>query len=376
MKQLQLRWSGSAAILFVASLGLTRVALGQETVTVQKVASWEASNPIVPIPDPPLGIGTDMNPPAKLTDFPDPPTPERVRLGRWLFFDKRLSPDNTISCATCHKPEHAFSEPTPVSTGIGGQKGGRKAPSFVNQAWSTLPHFFWDGRAASLEEQAGGPMINPIEMGNQDHEVVVAKIAAIPSYPKYFKEAFGSEEVTIERITKAIADYERTRMSGNSAWDRWRAGDKDAVSDDVKKGHRLFFGNAFCNNCHLGHNFTDSKFHNLGVGWDPETEKFADEGRYAVTKVEADKGAFKTPSLRDVSKRAPYMHDGSIKTLRETVKLYSKGGEPNPYLDRKIDRRFAERLDLSEEQITQLVKFMEALDGEGYQDTAPATFPQ
>jgi cytochrome c peroxidase len=376
MKQLRLRWSGFAAILFVAVLVFTGVALSQEAATIQKVASWEASNPIVPIPDPPLGIGTDKNPPAKLTDFPDPPTPERVRLGRWLFFDKRLSADNTIACATCHKPENGFSEPTPVSTGIGGQKGGRKAPSFTNQAWTSLPHFFWDGRAASLEDQAGGPMINPIEMGNKNHEVVVAKIAAIPSYPKYFKQAFGSEEVTIERITKAIADYERTRMSGNSAWDRWRAGDKDAVSDDVKKGHRLFFGNAFCNNCHLEQNFTDSKFHNLGVGWDPETEEFADEGRYAVTKVEADKGAFKTPSLRDVSKRAPYMHDGSIKTLRETVKLYSKGGEPNPYLDRKIDRRFAERLDLSEEQITQLVKFMEALDGEGYQDTAPASFPQ
>ena len=219
-------------------------------------------------------------------------------------------------------------------------------------------------------------MINPIEMGQENHEVVVAKLAAIKGYAKYFQEAFGTEQVTIERITKAIADYERTRMSGNSAWDRWRAGDKDAVSDDVKKGHLLFFGNAFCNNCHLGPNFTDSKFHNLGVGWDPETNTFADEGRYAVTKEEADTGAFKTPSLRDVSKRAPYMHDGSIKTLRETVQLYSKGGEPNPYLDRKIDRRFAERLDLSEEQITQLVRFMESLDGEGYQDTAPTDFPQ
>lgn len=219
-------------------------------------------------------------------------------------------------------------------------------------------------------------MINPIEMGNKNHEVVVAKLAAIESYPKYFKEAFGSEEVTIERITKAIADYERTRMSGNSPWDKWRAGDKTAVSDDVKKGHKLFFGNAFCNNCHLGPNFTDSKFHNIGVGWNAETQKFSDVGRVAVTKEEADTGAFKTPSLRDLSKRGPYMHDGSIKTLLEVVKLYSKGGEQNPYLDRKIDRRFAEQLDLTEQQETQLVKFMEALDGEGYQDTAPTSFPQ
>ncbi len=366
------RWSRleSAALVVVTGLFFCGVVVGEEA------SPWEKANPILPIPAPPLGIGTDEGAPAKLTDFSDPPTPERVRLGRWLFFDKRLSADNTIACATCHKPEHAFSEPTPVSTGIDGQKGGRKAPSFVNQAWTPLPHFFWDGRAASLEEQAGGPMINPIEMGNKNHDVVVAKIAAISSYPKYFKEAFGSEEVTIERMTKAIADYERTRMSGNSAWDRWRAGDDNAVSDDVKKGHRLFFGNAFCSNCHLGQNLTDSKFHNLGVGWDPQAKKFADEGRYAVTKMPADRGAFKTPSLRDVSKRAPYMHDGSVKTLEEVVKFYSKGGQPNPHLSRKIDRRFAEQLDFSDQQVNQLVKFMEALDGEGYQDTAPAAFPQ
>ena len=219
-------------------------------------------------------------------------------------------------------------------------------------------------------------MINPIEMGNTDHKVVVERISAVASYPGYFKEAFGTEEVTIERITKAIADYERTRMSGNSAWDRWRAGDQDAVSDEVKKGSKLFFGDGFCNNCHLGPNLTDYKFHNIGVGWSRETKKFADVGRYAVTNEPADTGAFKTPSLRDVSKRAPYMHDGSIKTLREVVELYSKGGEPNPHLSRKIDRRFAEQLDFTEAQITAVVKFMEALDGEGYQDTAPAAFPQ
>jgi cytochrome c peroxidase len=370
MKQMRWKWSEFAVLFLFAGLVSCGVSLRHE------VAPWDASNPVVPIPDPPLGIGTDKNVPAKLTEFPDPPTPERVRLGRWLFFDPRLSDDNTISCATCHRPENGFSEPTAVSTGIGGEKGGRKAPSFLNQAWAALPYFFWDGRAASLEEQAGGPMINPIEMGNSNHQVVVAKIAAIESYPKYFKEAFGTEEVTIERITKAIADYERTRMSGNSAWDRWRASDPNAVSDEVKKGHQLFFGNAFCSNCHLGQNLTDSKFHNLGVGWDPKTKKLADEGRYAVTQKEIDKGAFKTPSLREVSKRAPYMHDGSIKTLREVVELYNKGGEPNPHLSRKIDRRFAEQLDLNEEQITFLVKFMEALDGEGYQDTAPTEFPQ
>lgn len=370
MAQRRLIWSGIGVVVVVVAWFSTGVVLGQD------VVPWEQANPVVPIPDPPLGIGTEASLPRKLTDFPDPPTPERVRLGRWLFFDKRLSADDTLACATCHRPENAFSEPTPVSTGIRGQKGGRKAPSFVNQAWTSLPHFFWDGRAGSLEEQAAGPMINPIEMGNKDHTIVVAKIAAIPSYPKYFTEAFGTADVTLERITKAIADYERTRMSGNSAWDRYRAGDQDAVSEEVKKGDRLFFGTAFCNNCHKGPNLTDSLFHNLGVGWDPATETFRDEGRYAVTKKEADKGAFKTPSLRDVSKRAPYMHDGSMKTLREVVAFYSKGGQPNPHLSRKIDRRFAEQLDFTEEQTTALVKFMEALDGEGYHDTVPTAFPQ
>jgi cytochrome c peroxidase len=369
VKRLQLNWFGIATILTLVGLCFGSIAVGQE-------AAWEAANPIVPIPEPPLGIGGEQNPPAKLTDLPDPPTRERVRLGRWLFFDKRLSADDTISCATCHKPENAFSEPTPVSTGIGGQTGGRKAPSFTNQAWTSLPHFFWDGRAASLEEQAGGPMINPIEMGNENHDLVVAKLSAIKGYAKYFKEAFGTEEVTIDRITKAIADYERTRMSGNSAWDRYVAGDKSALSADARKGRTLFFGNGFCNNCHKGPNLTDSDFHNLGVGWDPDTNTFADEGRYAVTKKEEDKGAFKTPGLRDVSKRAPYMHDGSITTLAEVVKLYSKGGVPNPQLDRKIDRRFAEQLDFTDDQVKQLVAFMEALDGEGYQDTAPTVFPQ
>ena len=152
---------------------------------------WDAANPIAPIPDPPLGAFDEKNGPSKLTDLKDPPTPERVRLGRWLFFDKRLSADNTVSCATCHRPENGFSEPTEVSTGIGDQKGGRKAPSFLNHAFATLPNFFWDGRAGSLEEQAGGPMINAIEMGNKNHDEVIAKLSKIEGYKPYFKEAFG-----------------------------------------------------------------------------------------------------------------------------------------------------------------------------------------
>ncbi|MFQ5600392.1 MAG: cytochrome-c peroxidase [Candidatus Krumholzibacteriia bacterium] len=325
--------------------------------------AWEQTNPVVPLPEPPLGVESSFS------DLEEPPTPERVRLGRWLFYDKRLSADGTISCATCHHPENAFSEPTPVSTGIRGQKGGRKAPSFINQAWTLYPHFFWDGRAASLEEQALGPIANPIEMGST-HEAMVETLQEIEGYARYFEEAFGSEGITKERVAKAIADYERTRMSGNSAWDRWKNGDENAVSETVKRGDELFFDKAACNQCHFGQNFTDSRFHNLGIGWDDKKKEFGDLGRYAVSKQVEDRGAFKTPTIRDVTKHAPYMHDGSLQTLREVVEHYNQGGNPNPHLSPMI-----EPLDLAADEIDALVAFMQALEGEGYQDTPPEAFP-
>jgi cytochrome c peroxidase len=352
-------------ITFVA-IGVAGCARGGEELGARalSVPLWEVDNPILPLPTSPLGIDN------KLTDLPEPPTPERVRLGRWLFYDKRLSADGTLACASCHRPEHAFSEPTPVSTGIRGQKGGRKAPSFINQAWALNPSVFWDGRAKSLEEQALGPMANPIEMGHT-HAAILQTLEA-NGYAQYFKQAFGTEEITNGRMAKAIADYERTRLSGNSPWDRWkRGGDENAVAEEVKKGDALFFfGKAACSQCHLGQNFTDSLFHNVGVGWDPTTRTFKDEGRFAVTKVDADRGAFKTPTLRDVSLHAPYMHDGSVPTLRAAVEHYNAGGIPNRHLDPKI-----KPLRLSDEEIDTLVKFMEALRGEGYLDTPPNTFP-
>ena len=324
----------------------------------------EEANPIKPLPKPPLGIS------SSLSELKEPPTPERVRLGRWLFYDKRLSADGSVSCASCHQSEHAFSESTPNSTGIRGQKGGRKAPSFVNQAWALYPHFFWDGRAGSLEEQALGPIANPIEMGNTP-AAMIESLNKVAGYMHYFKEAFGTEEITKERVAKAIADYERTRMSGNSAWDKWKNGDESAVSPSVKKGNGLFFEKAQCARCHVGENFTDSSFHNLGIGWDAAAKKFKDEGRFAVTKKEEDQGAFKTPTLRDVSQHRPFMHDGSLKTLRDVVEHYNKGGHLNPHLSDRI-----KPLDLTEDEITALVEFMEALAGEGYQDTAPVAFPR
>jgi len=265
-------------------------------------------------------------------------------------------------------------------------------------AFNIEPHQFWDGRAASLEEQAVGPMTNPVEMAMPDHDVVVKRIQDSGDYAPYFAETFGDDTITIDRIGKAIADYERTRFSGNSPWDRWQAApdpedaaiDVDAVTDmegnvrledielkdgqhvsaQVKLGHYVFFEKAFCNQCHLGPTFTDSQFHNLGVGWDPGKEEFADVGRFEVTKKDEDRGAFKTPTLREVSSRSPYMHDGSIGTLREVVELYVRGGESNPQLSGKVSE-----LDLSETEIDALVAFMEALDGEGFMDEPPAAFP-
>jgi len=327
--------------------------------------AWEAANPKVPLPKPPLGID------SSLSRLAEPPTAERVRLGRWLYYDQRLSANGEISCGTCHKPENGFSQPTPVATGIGGQKGIRKTPSFLNQAWTLYPYFFWDGRASSLEEQALAPIENPTEMGNT-HEAMIATLVQIQGYRRYFKEAFGGDEITKERVAMAIADYERTRMSGGSPWDKWkRTRAEDAVSDEVKRGDELFFGKAECNQCHVGQNFTDSLFHNLGIGWDPGARRFKDEGRGLISKMKEDIGAFKTPGLRDVAKRAPYMHDGSLTSLREVVLHYNRGGTQNPYLSPKL-----KVLNLTESEIAALVAFMEALSGEGYMDTAPTAYPQ
>jgi len=351
--------------LFCSTAACSRPETPAASTTSTPVPAWETDNPVKPLPEAPLGAE------IQLASLPKAPTPEQVRLGRWLFYDTRLSADGSISCATCHKPEHAFSELTPHSTGIKGQVGGRKSPSFVNAAVTLYPHFFWDGRAASLEEQALGPIANPIEMG-ATHDGMVASIQKATGYAPYFKEAFGSAEISKERVADAIAAYEKTRMSGNSPVDRWRLNKDDAaVSQQVKEGYDLFFGKAACNQCHLGNNYTDSLFHNVGVGYDPKARTFKDEGRSVISKNPAERGAFKTPTLRDVAKHAPYMHDGSVATLKEVVELYNRGGEKNPNLDPKI-----KKLNLTPAEVAALVAFMEALNGEGYMDTAPTAFPQ
>ena len=268
-----------------------------------------------------------------------------------------------------------------MATGIRGQKGKRKAPTFINQAVTLYPHFFWDGRAGSLEEQALGPVANPIEMGNT-HEAMVATIAGVPGYRKYFVEAFGTDAITKERIAQAIADYERTRMSGNSPYDRWRrTRDATAVSAEVKLGHELFFGKGGCVQCHVGQPVHRQQLpqhrHRLGREDEDVRGRGAlrdhqghDQRRASAT---SDRGAFKTPTLREVSKRAPYMHDGSVATLREVVEYYNRGGNKNPYLDPKMP---VKPLGLTPAEIDALVAMMKALDGEGYEDTAPPSFPK
>jgi cytochrome c peroxidase len=334
------------------------------------VPEWEAENPIRPLPEPPLGAG------GELADLGSRVTPEKVRLGRWLFYDPRLSSDGTVSCASCHEPAAGFSENHPVSTGVGGKTGDRKAPPILNPAFPIYPVWFWDGRAHSLADQAKGPMANPVEMG-MTHSSIEATVRAIPGYAPYFAQAFGDPRIDVDRVAEAIAAYEATRFSGNSAYDRWDAGDPSALDERQRLGFRVFFGKAACNQCHLGPNLTDSRFHNLGVGYRPPApgadprSGFADAGRARVTGRVEDTGAFKTPTLRDVSRRAPYMHDGSIATLREMVELYDRGGVPNPWLSPEV-----KPIGLSPAEVDALVAFLHALDGEGFADVAPRAFPR
>lgn len=297
----------------------------------------------------------------------NPLTREKVELGRLLFFDKRLSKDNTIACASCHMAKFAFTDGQPVSTGIRGQKGGRSAPASINRLFSKAQ--FWDGRAATLEDQSVGPFINPIEHGFANHDEMVAKMKKIPGYRKLFQEVFGGE-ITIDGVGKAIASFQRTILSGNSPADRFdQGGDEKAISPEAQKGLALFRDKARCTKCHSGFNFTDEKFHNLGIGWDTGT---VDLGRYMVTKNAADIGAFKTPTLREIARSAPYMHDGRFKTLEDVVNFYNKGGVKNPHQDELILP-----LELTDEEKANLVAFLRTLSGEGWQQVkAPASFPK
>ncbi len=310
----------------------------------------------------PLGLQADA---AYIPDD-NPMSEDKVALGKFLYFDPRLSKDGTISCASCHIPFHGFADPHRVSAGVGGQLGSRNSPTVINRLFSAEQ--FWDGRAKDLEEQAHGPLVNPVEMAMPSLDEVAKRVAQIPGYVPLFRKAFGDEKTDADRIAKAIAAYERTVLAGNSPFDRYMAGDKDAMSPAAVRGMQLFNGKANCKACHAGFNFTDESYQNLGVGMDRPNP---DLGRYNVTKREEDKGKFKTPTLRNVAQTAPYMHDGSENTLLEVVEFYDRGGVKNPNLSKEI-----RPLGLTEREKRDLVAFLEALTGEVHNLAPPPSLPQ
>lgn len=310
----------------------------------------------------PLGLEQD----SLVIPEDNPLTREKVELGKLLFFDRRLSANDTIACASCHIPSLALTDGQPVSTGIHRQQGGRGAPTAINRAFSSVQ--FWDGRAGTLEEQSIGPFTNPLEHGFSSHEELVAKVQQFAGYQPLFDQAFGSGPITVELIGKAIASFQRTLLSGNSAYDQFGVGGNEmALSAKAQNGFRVFVGKGQCLRCHFGFNFTDERFHNLGVDWDKD---HIDVGRFAVTKNPKHLGAFKTPTLREVSRTAPYMHDGRFATLRQVIDFYDQGGIANPHLDPAI-----KSLNLAEQEKEDMVEFLQSLNGEGWNVEAPTQFP-
>jgi cytochrome c peroxidase len=335
-----------------------------------------------------LAATTPLGLPPVPVPADNPQTPEKIALGKRLFEDKRFSGDGTVSCATCHDPAKGFADALPVAEGIGKQKGTRNSPTGLNAVYYTSQ--FWDGRRITLEEQAKDPFTNPIEHGLKSHDPILQVIRSDPSYPAEFKAIFGidAKAITIDHVVKAIAAFERTVIAGDSPFDRYLfGGDKTAMSAAAIRGLDIYRTKGRCQDCHaIGQTeaiFTDNKFHNVGVGFKRIEGKFmaaanafrkakqegknVDEsvlsnaetselGRFVVTLRPTDIGAFKTPTLRNVSITAPYMHDGSIKTLEEVIELYDKGGEKNPLLDSGI-----RPLNLTAQEKSDLVEFMKAL---------------
>lgn len=311
------------------------------------------------------------------------PTAAQIALGDKLFNDKRLSADDSTSCATCHDPKAGFVDHKNTSEGIRKQKGQRNAPTVLNAMFNATQ--FWDGRAATLEAQAKLPILNPVEMGQKSPEDVVAKVRKIPEYVDAFKSVFG-RDVNYDDLAVAIASFERTQFAGDAPFDHFIMGEENAIDAAAKRGWALFNGKGRCNTCHAGNAvsplFSDQKFHNIGIAAHKQDfpqlareavsivnsgdqkqidelaiqSKFSELGRFLVTKQVNDVGAFKTPTLRNVALTAPYMHDGSLPTLFDVMDHYNKGGVPNPYLDGGM-----QRLGLTEPEIDDLVAFMASL---------------
>lgn len=285
----------------------------------------------------------------------NPVTQSKVELGFRLWFEPRLSGNNRMTCATCHHHMTGYSNGERTAAGINGQRGNRNVPTIYAAAGSHEQ--FWDGRASSLEEQALGPIENPIEMDARLPDVI-KKLKAHPYYPQKFQEAFGTD-VNADGIAKAIASFERALKVKPSAVERFWAGDKDALTAQQKQGMAIFNSSkGRCVACHSGPDMTDRRFNNIGVGFEPPFRPDRDLGRYAVTKRDEDYGKFKTPTLRNIALSAPYMHDGSLATLEEVVDFYNQGGHDNPNLDPRIGE-----LGLTVDERAALVAFLKALTG-------------
>lgn len=289
----------------------------------------------------------------------NPPTPEKIALGKQFFWDKRWSRSGTVACVSCHQPGHGWADPQTFSTNFEGKPTGRRAPTLVNRLFSDRQ--LWTGLRPSLEEQAK-------QDANRTDQTLVAQLGAIPAYQAAHRRVFG-RDLDVDGVAHAIAAYVRTIVSGNAPYDRFKASDRTAMSTSAQRGLALFEGKARCVGCHAGFNFTDEGYRNIGVGMDREKP---DLGRFVVTRNEADKGAFKTPTLRDVARRPPYMHDGSLRTLADVVAFYDRGGTPNPWLSGDV-----RPLGLTSQERADLVEFMNALTGEIAPDVSgPPVLPE
>jgi cytochrome c peroxidase len=274
-------------------------------------------------------------------------SPQKAALGEQLFFDKDLSGDHSMSCASCHDPAKSFSDGKPHALGFQGKELRRHTPTVLNAAYNSYQ--FWDGRALTLEQQAAGPITSTAEMNMPDETELVSRLNADPRYRKEFQAVFA-QGPSLKSVARAIAAYERTLITTNSRFDRYAAGDKAALTLHEKNGLVLFIAKARCARCHDGPNFTDNKFQNTGVG--------NDEGRFAVTKQERDRGSFKTPGLRNVALRAPYMHDGSLATLAAVIDYYDRGGN-----GKKGKSPFVLKIGLTREEKQDLLAFLKTLNG-------------
>lgn len=293
-------------------------------------------------------------------------TPARIELGKMLFFDPRLSGSNWISCATCHNPALGWSDGLPTGIGNGMAALPRATPSIVNSAFNDLQ--MWDGLFHSLEEQAVAPIEGAGEMNGKVNQILT-NLRSIPGYAQEFAKAYPGEGISKETLAKAIACFERTVISTSSPFDLWMDGSQGAISLSAKRGFALFVGKANCVACHRGPNFTDQGFHNIGLKTDTD-EGRSDEGRFARVPIKISKGAFKTPTLRDVARTAPYMHNGAYRTLDEVVEHYDRGGVDKQNLDPNI-----KPLGLCDQDKKDLVAFMKTLSGKPMTIVVP-TLPQ